>query len=292
MGLAHVEERVEEAGEIAAHEQRGDAGFVRLEAERDDVGHEPHVLANVFGQALLQFWILDFGLRIGFDSNLGDALLHFAHAGEILFQLGLVGGADLRVEGGGLILHAVEDARGAAAPLAVEEAIERQRRIDFHRHRRVRILPGDVRTVSHREVGFVVAGDGLFAAEDEAGLGDVVRGVGGEHLIHADAAAQDGTLLQGGPGEDVPGLARMDADAGGVLVEETADHVQFGAEGRERFEALRQFHVRAAALGPPVLGADAVAHEQGGEPLRFGDGFGCGQGFEPRQGNRDTSSSE
>ena len=53
MGRAHVEERIEEAGEIAAQQQRGDARLVGLEGQRDDVAHQPHVLADVFGQAVV-----------------------------------------------------------------------------------------------------------------------------------------------------------------------------------------------------------------------------------------------
>ena len=37
---------------------------------------------------------------------------------------------------------------------------------------------------------------------------------------------QLGPLLQRRAGEDVAGLARVDADAGGVLVEQAADDVQ------------------------------------------------------------------
>ena len=53
VGLAHVEERIEQAGNIAAQQQRGDARLVGLEGQRDDVAHQPHVLADVFGQAVV-----------------------------------------------------------------------------------------------------------------------------------------------------------------------------------------------------------------------------------------------
>ena len=53
VGRADVEERVEQAGEVAAEQQRGDARLVGLERQGDDVAHQPHVLADVFGQAVV-----------------------------------------------------------------------------------------------------------------------------------------------------------------------------------------------------------------------------------------------
>ena len=50
---ADVEERVEEPRDIAAEQERGDPRLVGLEAEGDDVAHQPHVLADVFGQAVV-----------------------------------------------------------------------------------------------------------------------------------------------------------------------------------------------------------------------------------------------
>ena len=133
-----------------------------------------------------------------------------------------------RLELGGLLPDAVEDALGALAALVVEQAVEGQRRIDLHRHRRERVLPGDVRAVGHREVGLVVAGDRLLAAQDHAGLQRLVAQVAGEHLVHADAALEHGPLLKRGAREDVAGLARMDADARRVLVEQAGDDVELG----------------------------------------------------------------
>ena len=106
------------------------------------------------------------------------------------------------------------------AALVVEQAVEGQRRIDLHRHRRVGVLPGDVRAVGHREVRLVVAGDRLLAAQHQARLRRLFAEAGGEHLVHADAAAQHRPLLERRAREDVAGLPGMDADAGRVLVEQ------------------------------------------------------------------------
>src|SRR5262249_53064880 len=53
MGRTNVEERIEEPGEIAAEKERGDARLVGLERKRDDVAHEPHVLADILREAVL-----------------------------------------------------------------------------------------------------------------------------------------------------------------------------------------------------------------------------------------------
>ena len=173
-----------------------------------------------------------------------DALLDLADAGEILVELGPVAGADLPAQAGGLLADAVEDALVALAAAVVEEAVEGERGVDLHRHRRGRALPGDVRAVGHREVGLVVAGDRLLAAQDHAGLDGLLAEVVGEHLVHADAALELGALLERRAGEDVAGLARVDADAGGVLVEQAVDEVHLGLERGQRLQALAQLHRR------------------------------------------------
>ena len=66
------------------------------------------------------------------------------------------------------------------------------------------------------------------------GCGGLFAQVGGEHLIHADAAAQHGPLLQRRPRQDVAGLAGMDADARRVLVEQARDDVQAGVRSGAR----------------------------------------------------------
>ena len=107
MRLAHVEERIIKRGKIARENQRGDAGFVGLERQRDDVAHQPGVLAQIFGQAVVrplhreQRLPLSFGAVFGLvlvDAHPFDVLLDVAHAGQIFIQLGLVGGADLAAQ--------------------------------------------------------------------------------------------------------------------------------------------------------------------------------------------------
>ncbi len=213
-------------------------------------------------------------------------LLDFANAGQVLVELGLIRVADLALQSGGLVLDAVEDAGRPPAFLVVEEAVEGQRRVDLHRHRRVRILPGDVRAVGHREIGLVVAGDRLLASQHQARLCRLLAQMSGQHLIDADAAAQHRSLLQRRSREDVARLTGVDADAGGGFVEQARDDVQPGTQRSQGREALAQLHVRAGAFRPPVLGVDAVAHEQDREPFGRSRGGRAGSGLTRRERNR------
>src|SRR6266480_3115396 len=126
-------------------------------------------------------------------------------------------------------------------------------------------MPGDMRAVGHREVGLVVAGDRLLATKYQASLRCLVAKAAREHLVHADAALEYGPFLQRGAGKNVARLSWMNADPSGILVEQTRDNVEPGLVRRQGFEALAQFHIRAGGLGPPMLGVDAVAHEERGE---------------------------
>ena len=54
----------------------------------------------------------------------------------------------------------------------------------------------------------MIARDGLFTTQDEAGLGRLFFQVVGEDLIHADPPLQDGAFLERRPGEDIASLAR------------------------------------------------------------------------------------
>jgi hypothetical protein len=141
--LADPEEGIEQAGKIAAEQEGDDAGLVGLEGEGGEVAHQLHVLADVFGQAVVgpfhgEERLAGFAGGVGGFVGLGthpvDALLHFADAGEVFVELGLVVGADFADEAGGVVLHAVEDALVPAAAAILEEAVEGERRIDFHRH--------------------------------------------------------------------------------------------------------------------------------------------------------------
>src|SRR5439155_4417610 len=50
-----------------------------------------------------------------------------------------------RLSASAFVADAIEDAQVAKAPAILEQRVERQRRIDFVRHRRLGILPRDVR---------------------------------------------------------------------------------------------------------------------------------------------------
>ena len=60
-----------------------------------------------------------------------------------------------------------------------------------------------------REIRLVVAAHRLLAAEDEARLKRLLPDAVGEHLIHADAAAEHGAFHERHAGEEVAGLAGL-----------------------------------------------------------------------------------
>ena len=309
--LAHAEKGIEQTGEVAAEQEGRDAGLVGLKREGDDVAHEAHVFADVFGQAVIGAVHGDHrpaaspGVVGGFLLNAAHAvhaLFHLAHAVEIFVELGMVGGADLSVEASGVLLDAVEDTLGATAAAVFKQAVERERRVDLHRDGRVRVLPRDVRTVGHREIRLVITGDGLFAAEDETGLSRLVAEARREDLIHADAAVEDGALGERQAGEEITRHAGVDADARGGAVVEAADDIQLGAKRLQRLQRFAQLHLGPGALGPPMLAVDAIAHEHGGESLRIGRRRigGCGrrcraphgERLQPRERHHDTRAAQ
>src|SRR5947209_11588543 len=78
----------------------------------------------------------------------------------------------------------------------------------------------------------------------------------------------------------------MDADSCGVLVEQSADDVEPRSEWRQRLQALAESHVRAGPPGPPLLWADAIAHEEGRKSLREARRRAAGQLLAAPHGNR------
>ena len=53
----------------------------------------------------------------------------------------------------------------------------------------------------------------------------------------------------------------MNADAGGILVEQAGDDVDLFFDRLERCQALAELDLFAAALGAPVVWVDATSHE-------------------------------
>src|SRR6185436_18940727 len=53
MRRSDIEKWIKEARDIAAKQERGDAGFIRLKSERKNVAHQPHVLADVLRKTVI-----------------------------------------------------------------------------------------------------------------------------------------------------------------------------------------------------------------------------------------------
>ena len=97
-------------------------------------------------------------------------------------------------------------------------------------------------------------------------------------------------------GEQASGLRRVNALAGGGLIEQAVDHVDLVLQRFERRQSLAELHVGARAFGAPVFLIDAVAHEHDPEALREDGGSGGiaerRQRFQPRQGHRDSGAAK
>ena len=186
-------------------------------AKRDDVAHQPHVLAKVFGQAVVRplhreqrpaasarSSALSLSARMPLD-----AALDLAHAGQILVELGLVGGADLAAQRLGVVLHAVEDADGCAGCRGSRTGCRRPARDTL------RSAPANRRSARRcascrpsRSWSRDSRSSAARRPSTMLGCGVVLPEVVGQHLVHADAAVDDRALLQRHAGEHVAGHAR------------------------------------------------------------------------------------
>src|SRR5262245_17309729 len=126
MSSANVEERVEQPRQIAAHQERRNACFVRLKRKCNDVAHEPHVFADVLGKTVVRALQTTNGWPWALGGS--DALhtpFHFTHTLQVFIELGAVATGDLTIEVGRLFADPIENAGSAAAPLIVEKAVKR-----------------------------------------------------------------------------------------------------------------------------------------------------------------------
>ena len=149
-------------------------------------------------------------IRLAFACSL-YSLLHFAYAGEIFIQLAFVAGADFACKVLRTFLHAVENTDIQQAAAVIEQVVPGERGIDFHRNRRFRALPRDMRAVRHGEVRLVVTGHWLFTSENDTRLGSIFADAVGDHLIDTNAGVDDGALRNMSARQQAAGLARVDA---------------------------------------------------------------------------------
>ena len=135
MGLGHAEEGVEHPGQVAVEHQRRDPRLVGLKGDGDDIRHELHVLAQILRQAVGRTAHRRKrpapvrGIPCGtglIGAHAVDALLHVAHARQVLLELALIVGAEQRLEARGIVAHPVEDALQPPAAAVLEQAVERQ----------------------------------------------------------------------------------------------------------------------------------------------------------------------
>ena len=155
-----------------------------------------------------------------------------------------------------------------------------------------------MRTVDHRVV-LVDGRDGRLAAQHQARHLRLPPHPSGENLVATHSRADLAAGGKVGAGEQVAGLATVDAADEGFLVVQPAQEQQFLAEGPERLQHLAELHVLALAFGPPLLAVEAVAGEQAGESYRRLRGgvlrpviAPYRERFQPRQGHRHADAAQ
>ena len=234
VAIIDIKEWVEQTGKVTAHQHRCDTCFVGLDGQSDDIAHQLHVFAEVFWKSIIRAlhrheWLILILCVVGclhhFATHLGCTLLDFAYAGEVFIQLCTVFTADFMAKRSSIVSDAVKHARHPLAAIVVEEAVKRLGWIDLTWNGRLGVQPGNVGAVGHREVGFVIAGEWLFAGEDQTWLDGVIAKTCCEDLIDADTTMENGSSGEGHSGEDVSCHSGVDADADGWPVEESADDI-------------------------------------------------------------------
>ena len=274
----HFEERIIHRRKIARDHQRRHARLVGLKRDGDDVAHQARVIAQIFGQSVGRAgpsWPrrcsspsprrprVSLVLRIP-STRFSTSRTLVRYSSSLVLSLELI----FVVRVFGAVLHAVENAEVQQAAAVVEQVVPGERRINFHRHRRIRALPGDVRTVGQREVRLVIARHGLLAGQHDARLRRIVADAIGDHLIDADARVDDGAFRDVRAREQASGLRRVNALAGQRLHEEPVDHVDLLLQRLQRLQRLAELHGGARAFGAPMILIDAVAQEHHAEALR------------------------
>src|ERR1051325_10119089 len=141
-------------------------------------------------------------LHLGHLAGAFDAPLDVADGAEVLVELALVTGAEVRLEAVGIVLDEVEDAPAigiALGALAIwggaEEAFEDELGIDFLGKRRGRGLPGDAGKIDARVAGIAVAGHAaLFAADFKRRQACLIADAVGSDLVDGDAGTDVGAV--------------------------------------------------------------------------------------------------
>src|SRR5205823_354769 len=117
----------------------------------------------------------------------------------------------------------------------------------------------------------------------------------GNDLIATDAGANFAAGREMGPGQEVAGLAAMDAADERLRVEQPLEEQHLLAIGPQRFEDAAQLHLLAFAARPPLAAVEAVAREEAREAHRRLRGpllAERGQRFEPGKRYADAEAAQ
>ncbi len=256
--VADTEVCVDDGGGVVAVFHCGDPGGVRPESEQQDIVHQPPVLRKVGGNAVGgprpvgrgQGWFPS--ARFPLLPGAFDAALDLVDGSEVLLKALAVGAGKFALERLGVPKHRIHDAAVVAPAFGAEQLVKGERGARFRPRRRYRRTPGDVRTVE-QGVPVLKAGNRVLATQHKRGNPCAVADLACHDLVEANARVHL-VLRHGGAAEHVPGLHAVDDPVVGLFVPEASEEDHPFAPRIERLEAGTQFHGRAFAFGPPVLG--------------------------------------
>ena len=147
--LVHPDLRIGAVVQVAGHHESEDARDVGLERQCHQVEHEADVCFEDLGGADGRFGNLQVGSGLLLGSY--DAPLDLAHVVQVVAQPRLVTRPETLLEPRGRLRHRIQDAAASAHALepfvhragTAKHALEHDARVDLHRQRRRRALPGN-----------------------------------------------------------------------------------------------------------------------------------------------------
>ena len=263
------------AGAFARHQERGHAGQIGLEGDRQHVAHQLEVLGEVRRHAVglvhpgvdLDALLLRL-LQLAFDlANRREIFLELAAVGRPERRLQLLRVAGDEVQDAAAVACAAVHVFGAQDHAGTEQALEQHARVE-HRRQRLRLAaPRQVVGIGAGIARVAVAGLArVVHAELERGEAGFVTDLVGDDLVAGDAGLDvDRGLLDLDAGEVRSGTAAVIAGAveqrAPAVVGQVADLDHVAAEGFERLEDARQLRGQRPLLRHvPVLHVDAVRH--------------------------------
>ena len=196
-----------------------------------------------------------------------DLLFHLADRRQIFIQPALIGSADLVAQAARVFDHRIQHAAVGPADIVAEQAVERQGRDKLPAASAW--SPNSTRCASCRSSSNSCGWPRWTARSPAPGWAPwSVPQPLGEHLIAADAGADFAAGGQAGAGQQIAGLATVNAADQGFLVVKPCEKQHLFAERAQRIEHLAQLHLGTFAAPPPFPAMKAIAGKEARKPHR------------------------